>query len=29
MGLEPFITIKELKPIYLMLGKSEKYRMGI
>jgi hypothetical protein len=30
MGLEPFIIImKELKLIYLVLGKREKYRMGI
>jgi hypothetical protein len=28
MGLDPFITImKELKHIYLMLGKSVKYNM--
>jgi hypothetical protein len=30
MSLEPFIIIiKELKLIHLMLGKREKYRMGI
>jgi hypothetical protein len=30
MGLGPFIVImKELKPMYLMLRKIEKYRMGI